>query len=103
MFLVALAIAIAAGGSVGVVTGMIVGSGANAGCSPSDSWCELGGLVYGFVGGLVVGFATYVVAGIVTIRRYRPRGRRAGHIAAHLIAVVALPTLLAAVADVVPM
>lgn len=102
LFLTAATLSVLTGGVTGGVVGFSIGAAANADCSATDPWCELGGAIYGFLGGVLVGLTVYLVVGIATIHRCRPRGERAPHIAAHIVTPVAVPALLALLANGIP-
>ncbi len=76
--------------AAGVPIGMLVGAAALDDCSPSDGWCGLGAAIMGFFLGALAGGIAYIAAGVAIVRRFRAAGHRAGQIAAHLVAPVAL-------------
>lgn len=84
LFATALAIALAVAIALGLGVGFAVMAASASSCTPSDGWCGLGAAIAGLFFGVIAATISYVVAGIVTIRRFRPRGERARHIAAHL-------------------
>lgn len=102
LFLVTFAAATVAGVLLGGTVGFVIGAAANADCTPTDTWCELGGAIYGFLTGMLVAVTSYLVVGIVTIRRCRPRGRRAAHVAAHVVAPFAIAFALLVLGSVMP-
>lgn len=84
LFAAAVAVASAFAGVVGTAVGLLVASSSASSCSPSDGWCGLGAALAGILMGLATATVVYIVAGVVTIRRCRPVGERAAHIAAHI-------------------
>ncbi len=98
--LITIAVALFAGGAVGLAGGYAVASSSAASCTPTDQWCELGAALIGGAIGIGAGVVAYIVVGVVVIRRHRPRGRRADHIAIHLAAPVVMAVLLSVLASV---
>ena len=58
-----------------------------------DGWCELGAAVFGLGFGVVAGLVIYVVAGVMTVRRYRPSGRRLVPSLVHVAVPIGVITL----------
>ncbi|MEQ8436483.1 MAG: hypothetical protein RIB65_03260 [Ilumatobacter fluminis] len=102
LFVLAATLATGIGGAIGTAIGVTISRSVNADCTAYDDWCELDGLVSGFLIGAAVGIAVYLVVGIVTIRRYRPSGRRAAHIIIHSTLPLAAPTALATLLSTLP-
>ncbi len=98
--LITIAVALFAGGAVGLAVGYAVESSSAANCTPTDQWCELGAALIGGAIGIGAGVVAYIVVGVVVIRRHRPRGRRADHIAIHLAAPVVVAVLLSVLGSV---
>ncbi len=101
--LITIAVAFLAGGTAGLAVGYAVASSSAANCTPSEQWCELGAALIGGAIGIVVGVVAYITVGVVLIVRHRPRGRRAGQIAIHLVAPVVVVALAAALQNVLAM
>ncbi len=87
---------------VALVTGIPLGAltavAAANDCSPSEMWCDLGAALLGGAVGAAAAGVAYVTSGVVIVRRCRPAGRRAGYIVAHLavpVVLIALASLLA--------
>lgn len=85
LFVVAAIIGLGAAVATGLPTGLLAAEAAMNDCSPSDGWCGLGAALMGLLVGGLVGIVTYVGAGVAVVRRCRSVGRRAGHIAAHIV------------------
>jgi hypothetical protein len=100
--LIAAALGIVAGLTIGVGIGWLAIESAASDCSPSDGWCELGAALVGLLFGVASGAVAYVTAGIVTIARSRPTGRRGRLIGAHIAippVLFVLAALLSALTD----
>ena len=98
--------AVAAG--IGAVAGLAVGTGVGAifyvpatDCSASSAWCDTGSLIFGALICVATAIAVYIAAGVAVVRRFRPKGERAAHIAAHTGLLVALGSVVPMVASVV--
>ena len=98
--LITIVVALFAGGAVGLAVGYAVASSSAADCTPTDQWCELGAALIGGAIGIGAAVMAYIVVGVVVIRRHRPRGRRADHIAIHLAAPVVVAVVLSILASV---
>lgn len=97
LFAIAAALSIRTTAVLGSALRWAMASSSACSCSPYDGWCGLGVALVGIAFGIAVGVIAYITAGVITITRYRPPGRRAAHIAAHLtfpFALVATLTLL---------
>ena len=86
-----------------MATGALVAAEAADDCSPSDSWCELGAAISGLLVGGLIGLVVYVATGLGIVRRCRPAGSRAGHIAAHIVSPVLLLVLAGLIAELTAM
>lgn len=101
LFLATTAMAAAIAVAVGTVVGLAVGAASASDCSPNDGWCDLGAALIGVAFGGLAGVIAYVVAGVVIIRRFRPQGDRAKHVAAHLAFPPAVIVTLSALSAIV--
>ncbi len=94
VFAIAAGLATAIAIGIGLAVGFSVGAASASSCTPSDGWCDLGAAIMGFVAGVAGGVITYIVAGVLTIRRLRPSGHRAGLTGALLAAPLVLALAL---------
>ncbi len=82
--------------SLGGLGGLAVGAALGAAIFTTAS--DTGTLMFGALLSVFVGVAVYISAGVATIRRCRPSGRRAAHVAAHVGLLIVLGYLAPLVA-----
>jgi NhaP-type Na+/H+ or K+/H+ antiporter len=102
LFAVAALLGLTAGLVIGLGVGYAAGASAQSDCSASDGWCSLGAALVGLFVGTAAGVIAYVAAGVATVLHFRPSGRRARHVVAHLalpFAAVAVLSALQAVLE----